>query len=94
MEDIFEIILECVLDGIFEASKSSKTPKYIRYPLIGIIFLLFIAVFGLIFFAGILALKEDSILGIILILLGLFLLSISIIKLRKTYLAKMNKEQS
>ncbi len=94
MEYIFEIILECVLDGIFEASKSSKIPKYIRYPLIGIIFLLFIAVFGLIFFTGILVLKEDSILGIILILLGLFLLSISIIKLRKTYLAKMNEGKS
>ncbi len=94
MEYIFEIILECVLDGIFEASKSSKIPKYIRYPLIGIIFLLFIAVFGLIFFAGILALKEDSILGTILMLLGVFLLSISIIKLRKTYLAKMNEEKS
>ncbi len=94
MEYIFEIILECVLDGIFEVSKSSKIPKYIRYPLIGIIFLLFIAVLGLILFVGILALKEDFILGTILMLLGVFLLSISIIKLRKTYLAKMNEGKS
>lgn len=94
MEFIFEIIFECILDGSIEACKSSKTPKFIRCLLIGIISLLFIAVIGLIVFAGILVLKENSLAGILLILLGLFLLCISIIKFRESYLNKMNEEQS
>ena len=92
MEYIFEFILELVLEGSIEVSKSSKIPKYVRYPLIGIISLFFIAVIGLIFFTGILSLKENIILGILLILVGLLLLIMSVIKFRKIYLTKINKE--
>ena len=92
MEYIFEFILELVLEGSIEVSKSSKIPKYVRYPLIGIISLFFIAVIGLIFFTGILSLKENILLGILLILVGLLLLIMSVIKFRKIYLTKINKE--
>ena len=92
MEYIFEFILELVLEGGIELSKSSKIPKYVRYPLIGITSLFFIAVIGLIFFTGILSLKENILLGILFILVGLLLLIMSVIKFRKTYLTKINKE--
>ncbi len=92
MEDIFEFILELVLEGSIEVSKSKKVPKYIRYPLIGIISLFFIAIIGLVFLAGILSLKENIFFGIFLILAGLFLLIMSIVEFRKTYLNKMNKK--
>lgn len=92
MEYIFEFILELVLEGSIEVSKSNKIPKYIRYPLIGILFLFFIAVIGLILFTGILSLKENIRSGILLILVGLFLLIMSVIRFRKAYLIKMNKE--
>lgn len=59
-----------------------KILKHIRYLPIGIILLFFIAIIGLIFYAGILALKNSP-LGILPILFGLLLLSISIIKLRE-----------
>lgn len=91
MEFIFEFLLELVLEGSIEISKSSKIPKYIRYPLIVIISLFFIAVIGLIFFAGILSLKENLSLGIFFILIGLLVLIMSIIEFRKTYLIKTNK---
>lgn len=92
MELLFEIILELIFEGSIEVSKSSKVPKYIRYPLIAIIFLFFIAVIGLIFFVGISALKENILGGIIIILIGLFVLIISIIGFRKTYLNKIDKK--
>lgn len=92
MEFIFEFILELVLEGSIEASKSSKIPKYIRYPLIVIISLFFVAIIGLVIFAGILSLKENILLGILFILIGLFMLIMSVIKFRKTYLIKTNKK--
>lgn len=88
MECIFEFILELVLEGGIEVSKSKSVPKFIRYPLIVIITLFFIAVIGLIFFAGILSLKENILVGIIFILIGVFMLIMSVIKFRKIYLVK------
>ncbi len=92
MEYIFEILLELVLEGSIEVIKSRKVPKYIRYPLIVLISLFFIAVLGLIFFGGILALKKNVLVGILLIFLGALLLIMSVIKLRKAYLTRANKE--
>ncbi len=88
---IFEFMIELVLEGCIEVSKSRKIPNYIRYPLIGILSLFFIAVIGLVFIAGILLLKENIPSGILLILVGLFLLIMSAIRFRKTYLTKINK---
>jgi len=92
MEYIFEFMVELVLEGSLEVSKSSRVPKFIRYPLTGILSLIFIAVIGNVFFIGFLSLKENTLLGILLILVGLFLLIVGVIGLRKTYLAKVNKE--
>ena len=92
MEYIFEFIFELVLEGSIEVSKSRNIPKYIRYPLIVIISLFFIAIIGLIFLVGILSIKENMLLGIFLILIGLFLFIMSIIKFRKTYLCKTSEK--
>lgn len=92
MEYVFEFILELALGGSIEVSKNRKIPKYIRYPLIMIISLFFIAVIGLVFLAGILSLKESVFLGILFILIGLFMFIMSIIKFRKTYLIKTSQK--
>lgn len=88
MEFIFEFIFELIFEGSIEASKCSKVPKFIRYPLIVIIALFFIAVIGLIFLVGFLSLKENIFLGVFFIFIGLFMLIMSIIKFKKTYLIK------
>ncbi len=88
MECLFEFILELVLEGSLEVSKSNKIPKYIRYPLIVIISLFFIAVIGLIFLAGIISLKKNILVGIIFILMGFVIFIMSVLKFRKTYLGK------
>jgi hypothetical protein len=88
MEYIFEIILEFILDGSIEIIKSSKVPKYIRYPLIAIISVFLMAVIGIIFLVGILSFKENMVLGLFLILLGLAASIVGVVKFRKIYLIK------
>ncbi len=92
MESIFEFIFELILEGSVEISKSSKIPKWIRYPLIVIIALFFIAVIGIILLAGILSLKENIFIGIFLILVGLLMLTMSILKFREMYWMKVKKK--
>lgn len=94
MEYIIEFILELILEGSIEASKSNRISKYIRYPLIVIISLVFVAVIVLIFFIGTLALEDNIIVGIFIILIGLFLLVSAIIKFRKTYLTKTEQKSN
>ncbi len=88
MEYLFEFILECVLEGSIEVSKSSKVPKYIRYPLILIIALFCAAVIGSLLFAGVFILKESILAGILLICIRSLMLIMGIIKFRKVYLSK------
>lgn len=89
MECVFEFILELVLEGSVEVTKSTSVPKYIRYPLIAIILLFFLAVIGVIFWTGIIALKYNAIVGISLILIGLVMSIMSVMKFKKVYLTKM-----
>jgi hypothetical protein len=87
MEFIFEVIVELILDGSIEMSKSSKVPNYIRYPLIAIISVFWIAVIGIIFLAGVISLRINMGLGLLLILIGLYTAVIGIVKFRKIYLS-------
>lgn len=92
MEIIIELLVELLFEGTFEISKNKKVPKFIRYPLILLIILLFIGVISLIFFTGILIYKETSkICGILLMLIGVALLVSSIIKFKKIYSDLTNK---
>lgn len=92
MEFIIEFIIDFLFESSIEVSKDKKVPKYIRYPLIAIISLFFIVIIGLIFYTGIIVLKESIIAGIILILIGLYMFIAGIIKFRKVYLSKINKD--
>ncbi|XCP85540.1 hypothetical protein ABXS75_01680 [Roseburia hominis] len=85
-----EFILELAFEGSIEISKSRKVPKYIKYPLIVVIILFFVSVIGIIFFTGIISLKDHLLLGILLILFGIFMLIMSIIKFKKTYLTRID----
>ena len=46
MDFLFEAIIELILEGSFEASKSSKVPKLIRYFLIFLITLFYLSIIG------------------------------------------------
>lgn len=88
MESIIEIILELILEGGIEASKSSKIPKTVRYLITAIIVLLFITFIGFIFWVGVIVLNDNIPAGIFLILMGIVMTVLSVIKFIKTYLTK------
>ena len=84
MESIIEIILELVLEGSIEASKSSKIPKPVRYLITAIIVLLFIAFIGFILWVGVIVLSDNIPAGIFLILMGVVMTLLGVIKFIKT----------
>lgn len=89
MEFLFEILLELIFEGTIEITKCKKVPKIIRYSLIGLIILFFLAVIFLIIFTGILTYQKlNKIGGIIFIVLGIILLITGVIKFKKIYLIK------
>ena len=90
MEYLIDFILELVIEGSIEASKNKKVPKPLRYVALIIVLLFFICVISLIIFVGILVLKQSIIGGILLILLGIFMVIASVLKFRKMYLLKVN----
>lgn len=70
MELIIEFVIELLLEGSFELSKNLKTPKWLRYPLIFLVSLFFIAVIAIILIVGFLALEESTIIGLLLIIIA------------------------
>ena len=92
MDFLIQIVFEFIFDGAIEISKSKKVPQYIRYPLIVFITLFFVAVIGLMLCVSFSVLKENILGGSILIALILLMLIMCIIKFRKEYLNRKNKE--
>ena len=92
MDFIFELILELVLEGSIEASKSKKVPKPIRYLLIILISLFFISVAGLIIWVGIDSIKSNLVGGILVIGFGIVFFILCILEFKKAYIKKKNKK--
>ena len=88
MELIIEFIIELILDGSFELSKNLKTPKWLRYPLIALVVLFFIAVIAIILIVGFLALKESTIIGLLLIIIAIAFAVYSIAKFVDIYIKR------
>lgn len=88
MEVLFEILFELVFEGGIEASKSKKVPKIIRHLLIFFIVIFWAVIIVGLFVIGILALKENTILGIFMILISILFLVSAIVKFRKVYLKR------
>ena len=86
MEFIFEFVFELLFEGGMEVTSNRKISKWIRYPILVIFALIFIAIIGLIMFMGIASLKNTIIGGIFIIGLGIFMLVSCIIKFRQFYL--------
>jgi hypothetical protein len=88
MEFIIELITELVIDGSFELSKNIKTPKWLRYPLIILVALFFIAVIGIIFTLGLVVLKETAIIGTLIIIIAIAFAVYSIAKFIDIYIKR------
>lgn len=88
MELIIEFIIELLLEGSFELSKNLKTPKWLRYPLIVLVALFFIAVIAIILIVGFLALEESTIIGLLLIIIAIAFGVYSIAKFIDIYIKR------
>ena len=89
MDSLIEMILELVLEGSFEASKSKLVPKPMRIILAALVVLFFLAAIGLVVFAGILMIRDGKPLGgAVMFLLAALLLAFSIRGFIRTYLKK------
>lgn len=89
MEFLFDLIFDLIMEVGIEASESVKIPKFIRYLIIAVISLFFIAIIGLIFYVGVISLDEHIFAGVFFILLAVIMLILCIIKFKKTYINKM-----
>lgn len=94
MEILFEFIFELIFESGIEASKNKKLPKYIRYPLVAIVSLFFIAVIGLIIAVGVFVLNENVLFGVFLILIGILMVLTSVIKFKKLYWVKKRDDNN
>lgn len=92
MEYLIEFILELVLEGGLEATKSNKVPNAVKYIILGIISLLFIAIIGIIYLTAFLIIKLSIIGFILFFLLATFMLISAIIKFKKEYLKRINNK--
>ncbi len=88
MDFILEFLLELVVEGGMEASGNKKLSRWIRYPLMALTILFFLAVIGLIFYIGICVFQEKPMASVIIFLLGAFLLVGAVAKIRQLYFAK------
>lgn len=92
MDDILEFILELILEGTIELSTHKKLARWIKYPLIFIISILFLTVIFLIFWLGISIYKESIALSIAFIILSIALLIGGINKFKNLYLEKKDND--
>lgn len=90
MEFIIELLVELIIDGSIEISEDERVSKWIRYPIILVIVLLFsIVIFGLIIL-GIIFLKDYIYAGLFFIVIGVIMLIAGTMKFAKKYTQKRN----
>lgn len=92
LEFIVDVFCEIFLDIGIDGATDSRYPKPLRYILTAIIALLFIAVIGVIFFAGVLVMEKTVIGGVALCLLAAVVLVLAFVKIR-TMIRKLKRPE-
>ena len=92
MDLLFELIAELLLEGSMEISSNKKISKWVRYPILALLILFFATVIFGIIILGILITKQNIFGGIFIIVIGLFMLVMSIFQFRKKYLEILDKK--
>jgi len=89
MDFFIELLLDLLFEGSIEISKNKKVPKWIRFPLIVLIVLVFTILILGILLLGVLFLKSSLAIGTIIIILGIVMLTFSLRKFKEIYVEKV-----
>lgn len=91
MELVFEFIAELILEGSIEISSNKKISKWIRYPILFILILLFsVVIFGILIL-GLFLLEKNILFALFFIAVSLILFISAIKKFKETYIQKKDK---
>lgn len=91
MEVLIELILELLLEVEEEICYDKKVSKWIRYPILIILILIYGAVIFGIMYLGICMLKENIIAALFCIIISIIILVGLIVKFKITYKEKIGK---
>ncbi len=95
MELLLEIIFELIVEGSAEVAKNKKISKWIRYPIVVLIFLFIITIIGLLTFIGFaLIFKGDryaKLAGILFLIFDIILIISAIKNIKKEFEMKKSK---
>lgn len=83
MDFLIELIGEIFIEGLFELATNKKVPKIIRYPLLTLFILLYLALVGLLVLLGIRIYFDNKLASFILFGLAIGLLVITVVSIRK-----------
>ena len=92
MEFVIEALIDLIMEGSLEISSNRNFPKWLRYPLIALIILIFsIVIIGL-FVLGVAIIDESLWAGIFFIVVSIVFLICSILKFNKIYFSKTDEK--
>lgn len=88
MDFLIELVVELLVEGGMEIGSNKKVNKWIRYPIIAIIFLFFLTVILGLIFVGITMMGENIFAALFISGIGILMLIMAIIKFKNIYKEK------
>lgn len=85
MDFIIEFILELVIEGGIEIGSNKKVSKWIRYPILALVIVFYLALITMLIFIGITVVKEQFITAVAFWLVALLLLIGTLYTFNKKY---------
>ena len=79
LDDILEFVLEIVIEGMFEATSSSRVPTVVRFLLGAVLGIFYLGLFGLLFAVGV---KSGS--GLLIVIDLVLFVGLGVIIYRKS----------
>jgi len=83
MDFFIDLIGEIIFEGLFELATNKKISKWIRYPLLGLFIIIYGLIIGLLIVLGIELFNKNRIISYVLWGLGLIVIIITILSLKK-----------
>ena len=93
MDELIELVLDLLLEGGIEISSNKKVSKWIRYPIIGLLMLIFTVVIIGLFILGILLVEENILISLVIILIGIIMLVGTIKKIKEYNLERKENKK-